>query len=279
MSRVPTPLTWKRRQFAVLQPLGTIDRLTALAVNGLVAGPFAIYPSWSGCGPHNPHSSAVSDQDPGRTAAGGVQGSGGTVRRLRCQLVDLHPGGDHRAGHSRAAEHLRPPESESVHRRRKGLEEDAGESQVKTATFTVHADSRQSARWKQAAEAEGFPSAGAWLAAAADAYLKVRARAGLPVPLAWRKGVFRVEDCGETVTVRGHVSPPFGVFAGTPAELAPYPGRKQFTLVFIPTRRVLATLRSFAHCKALASELARLWYRGDGAEPSGNPAPVLRNPA
>jgi hypothetical protein len=141
---------------------------------------------------------------------------------------------------------------------------------VKTASFTVHATALQSARWKQAAEGEGFPSVGAWLAGAADAYLKVRARAGLPVPLAWRKGVFRVilED-GETATVRGHVSPPFGTFAGTPAELARYPGRKQFTLVYIPTRRVLATLRSFAHCKALAGELARLWYRGDGTEPSG----------
>jgi len=149
---------------------------------------------------------------------------------------------------------------------------------VKTATFTVHATALQSARWKQAAEAEGFPSTGGWLAAAADAYLKVRARAGLPVPLAWRRGVFRVIlEGGETATVRGHVSPPFGVFAGTPAELAPYPGRKRFTLVYLPARRVLATLQSFAHCKALASELARLWYRGDGAEPSGSPELLLRN--
>ena len=43
---------------------------------------------------------------------------------------------------------------------------------LKVATFTVHADARQSARWKQAAEGEGFPSVGAWLAGAADAYLK-----------------------------------------------------------------------------------------------------------
>lgn len=43
MPRVPTPLTWKRRSFAVLEPLGTIDRRTAVAVTGLVAGPFAIY--------------------------------------------------------------------------------------------------------------------------------------------------------------------------------------------------------------------------------------------
>jgi hypothetical protein len=150
---------------------------------------------------------------------------------------------------------------------------------VKVASFTVHATAQQSARWKQAAEGEGFPSVGRWLAGAADAYLKIRARAGLPIPLAWRKGVFRVEmENGETVTVKGHVSPPFGVFAGTPAELAHYLGRRQFTLVFIPSRRVIGTFRSFAHCRSVAAELVRLWYRGEGSEPSGNAAPVLQNP-
>ena len=43
MPRVPVPLTWKRRSFAVLEPEGMIDRRTAIAVTGLVAGPFAIY--------------------------------------------------------------------------------------------------------------------------------------------------------------------------------------------------------------------------------------------
>lgn len=54
MPRVPTPLTWKRRSFAVLEPQGMIDRRTAVAVSGLVAGPFAIYgsPYGSGGGPH-----------------------------------------------------------------------------------------------------------------------------------------------------------------------------------------------------------------------------------
>ena len=149
---------------------------------------------------------------------------------------------------------------------------------MKVATFTVHADARQSARWKQAAEGEGFPSTGAWLAGAADAYLKVRARAGLPVPLAWRKGHFRVElEDGES-TVKGNVSPPFGVFYGTPAGMPYYRGGRRFTLVYIPSRRVIATLASFARCKALASELARLWYRGEGAEPAGNPALTLQHP-
>ena len=150
---------------------------------------------------------------------------------------------------------------------------------MKVASFTVHANAQQSARWKQAAEGEGFPSVGAWLAGAADAYLKTRARAGLPIPLAWRKGVFRAElEDGETV-VRGHVSPPFGVFYGTPAAIPSYLGRHRYTLVYLPSRRVLATLKAYRQAQALASELARLWYRGDGAEPSGNPAPVLQHSA
>jgi hypothetical protein len=151
---------------------------------------------------------------------------------------------------------------------------------MKTASFTVHATMQQSIRWKQAAEGEGFPSVGAWLAGAADAYLKIRARAGVPVPLAWREGLLRVKlEDGELVLVRGHLSPPFGVFAGTPGEPARYHGRKRFTLVYVPSGRFLATLASYAHCKALAGELARLWYRGEGSEPSGNPALVLPHPA
>ena len=43
MSRIPTPLTWRRRTFAVFEPRGMVDRLFAVAVRGIVAGPFAIY--------------------------------------------------------------------------------------------------------------------------------------------------------------------------------------------------------------------------------------------
>lgn len=43
MPRIPTPLTWKRRKFAVFEPMGMTDRLYAVAVTGIVAGPFAIY--------------------------------------------------------------------------------------------------------------------------------------------------------------------------------------------------------------------------------------------
>lgn len=50
MGRIGTPLTWKRRTFAVLEPRGVVDRLVALGVTGVVAGPFAVYPQPFGNG-------------------------------------------------------------------------------------------------------------------------------------------------------------------------------------------------------------------------------------
>lgn len=139
---------------------------------------------------------------------------------------------------------------------------------MKTASFTVHADIRQSARWKQASAAEGFPSVGAWAASTLDAYLRAQARAGRPLPLAWRRGRFpvRLED-GETVQVSGHVSPPFGSFSGTEEGPASYAGRHRHPLVYLPDARIIATLRSFHQCKALAAELAPVLLRGELQEP------------
>ena len=132
---------------------------------------------------------------------------------------------------------------------------------MKVATFTVHATAEQSVRWKRVAEAEGHRSAGTWLAAAADAYLRVRARAGQPIALAWHLGAFsaRLMD-GREVQVRGVVSPPFGVFQGT--SHGP-DGNKLRTLVHLPTSRVIATLKSSRQCRALAAELAPVLLRGE----------------
>jgi len=149
---------------------------------------------------------------------------------------------------------------------------------VKVATFTVHATAEQSRRWKMAAEGEGFQSAGAWLAAAADAYLKARARAGIPIPLAWRKGRFRVELQDREAELPGFVSMPFGAFRGT-VQGRGFQACHRFTLVYIPSRRILATVRTYAQCRALAAELARLWVRGDGSEPAGDPRPALTYPS
>jgi hypothetical protein len=140
---------------------------------------------------------------------------------------------------------------------------------VKTATFTVHATAEQSVRWKRAAEAESHRSAGTWLAAAADAYLRVRARAGQPLPLAWHAGAFTVHLMdGQEVKVRGMVSPPFGLYIGNSHG----PDRnKRRTLVHLPTGRVIATLKSSRQARALAAELAPVLLRGE----LSNPAPIV----
>jgi hypothetical protein len=138
---------------------------------------------------------------------------------------------------------------------------------MKTATFTVHASTDQSRRWKMAANAEGHRSAGTWLAAAADAYLRVRAKAGHPLPLAWRNGGrFRVLLMdGREIEARGPVSPPFGIFQGSSHG----PDRNdRRTLVHIPTCRVIATLRTSRQCRALASELAPVLLRGELPDPA-----------
>ena len=132
---------------------------------------------------------------------------------------------------------------------------------MKVATFTVHATAEQSVRWKRAAESEGHRSAGTWLAAAADAYLRVRAKAGVPVPLAWYVGIFTVRQIdGREREMRGMVSPPFALYRGT----AYGPDRnKRRTLVHLPSGRIIATLRRSAQARALASELAPILLRGE----------------
>jgi len=133
---------------------------------------------------------------------------------------------------------------------------------VKVATFTVHASAEQSRRWKLAAEAEGHRSASTWLAAAADAYLKVRARAGLPVPLGWHRARLAVRlEGGDLVTVRGHASPPFFAFRGTAAGHNPI--STHYSLVRHPGGEVVATLRTFRQVRMLAAELVAVLIRGD----------------
>ena len=124
---------------------------------------------------------------------------------------------------------------------------------MKVATYTVHADAQQSVRWNVAAQGENFKSTGAWLARAADAYLRVRAKAGQPVPLAWSKGTFSVQLMdGRTIQVSGMVSPPFAYFRGTSHGTERNKGR---SLVHLASGRIIATLRRSAQARALAADL------------------------
>ncbi|HZF10803.1 MAG TPA: hypothetical protein VFE33_18600 [Thermoanaerobaculia bacterium] len=134
---------------------------------------------------------------------------------------------------------------------------------LKMAHFTVAANAEQSARWKMAAESAGHRAVGTWLAEAADLYMRVRARAGLPIALSWRRGGrFRVVLMdGQEVELRGTVSPPFGIFLGDSAGPS-YEGCKAYSLVYLPERRILATFRYASKARSLASEIAPALLRG-----------------
>ena len=147
---------------------------------------------------------------------------------------------------------------------------------LKTASFHVRATERQSLRWNRAAEAEGHRSAGTWLAEAADRHLDALQRAGKPLPLAWGRGRFRVRlEDGAEPELRGMMARPFGIYRGTDAGPG-YHGCHLYTLADLPSLRLLATLRTADHCKALASDLARLWVHWGGQEPAEDPAPLLQ---
>lgn len=146
---------------------------------------------------------------------------------------------------------------------------------LKTASFTVRATMAQSIAWKRHAEAEGAASVGSWIATSLDRYLDALKRAGKPLPLAFHRASFPV-TLGDGVrhTVRGYLSPPFGIYRGTPEA----PNRHAwhlYCLVYVPGDRILATLRSFVAAKGLASELSRLWVRWGGNEPAEDPGPVV----
>jgi hypothetical protein len=140
---------------------------------------------------------------------------------------------------------------------------------VKVATFTVRGTAQQALRWNRASQAEGYASAGAWMADAVDRYLQARVRAGRPIPLAWSRGRFAVRFQGEEVKVSGMISPPFASTSGTEEGPACYAGRRRHVLVFMPDARIIATLRSYRQCQALASELAPILLRGDLPSPPG----------
>ena len=50
-----------------------------------------------------------------------------------------------------------------------------------------------------------------------------------------------------------------------------------YSLVYLPTGRPLATLRTYQQCKLLAGELSRMWMKWDGIgeAPAEDISPVL----
>jgi len=134
----------------------------------------------------------------------------------------------------------------------------------------------QSVAWKKASDSEGFSSVGSWAACALDVYLKLRTKAGLPLPLLWRRGRFRVAlDDGAAPELKGWVSPPFGIFHGSGGGPIPAGSTHYQTLVYLPGRRIVATFRYARQCKALAAELAGVWARSGGEAEDIRAGPLI----
>jgi hypothetical protein len=72
---------------------------------------------------------------------------------------------------------------------------------------------------------------------------------------------------GREERVRGYASPPFFAFRGTAAGYNRM--SNQFTLTRQADGEIVATLATYAQCRALASELATVLLRGDPPPPEG----------
>jgi hypothetical protein len=141
-------------------------------------------------------------------------------------------------------------------------------------SFTVLANREQAERWKAAAHLQAWGSVSSWLARTADAYLEEIGKTGKALPLAWSGGWLRVlvqpEGKGEPpyeVEVKGRTSHPFGIFRGSycgPDTAGPY---TRFSLVHLPTRRILRTLSRQKDCAMLAAELMPLQINWDETDP------------
>ena len=147
-------------------------------------------------------------------------------------------------------------------------------AELKTASFSIRATERQSLRWKRSAELAGHRSVGTWAAEALDKHLDAVARAGRPIPLGWRRrAVFAVQLASGETRIAGSVSVPFAYYRGTDAGADRY--SDFYTLVLTPPGRIIATLRSAAQARALASDLAREWIRHGGEEPETRAGPIV----
>lgn len=140
-------------------------------------------------------------------------------------------------------------------------------------SFTVLANREQAERWRAAADLQAWGSVSSWLARTADAYLEEIGKTGKALPLAWSGGYLRVlvqpEGKGEPyeVEVKGRTYHPFGIFRGSyrgPETAGP---STRFSLVHLPTHRILVTLSRQKDCAMLAAELMPLRISWDETDP------------
>jgi hypothetical protein len=140
-------------------------------------------------------------------------------------------------------------------------------------SFTVLAGREQAECWRAAAHLQAWWSTSAWLARTADAYLEEIGKTGKALSLAWSGGWFQVliypDDRREPyeIEVKGRTYHPFGIFRGSLRGLDQAEPYKSFSLVHLPTRRILRTLSRQKDCAMLAAELMPLRINWDETDP------------
>lgn len=128
---------------------------------------------------------------------------------------------------------------------------------IETCTFTVEVNRDQAERWRDAAHLEER-SVESWLAHTANTYLKELVRTGRSRSLSWNSASFEVLLSSQAHKVQGLISGPFGIFRGSAWGGVGEPGCGLYTLVHLPTGRVMKTLGLQKACMALAAELSVL---------------------
>jgi hypothetical protein len=131
-------------------------------------------------------------------------------------------------------------------------------------SYTVTTGREQAECW-QAVAREASLSVESWLAETADSHVRELVRVGRAAPLTWFRDRFPVRitdttvrpEVAREVQVDGKVSGPFGIFRGDGRGVGE-PGCSCFSLVHLPTRRVIDSLPLRKSCMALAAELAAL---------------------
>jgi hypothetical protein len=137
---------------------------------------------------------------------------------------------------------------------------------TQSVVVTLHAFPPQAEKWEAAAAIHGHSVEG-WLTDVADAAARELARSGRPAPLRWRWDYFVVSLVDRSVRpekladwrVSGEVevSRRFGIFRGD-GDGPGKPGCCRFSVVHLPSRRIIDTLPLRKAAKALAAELAVL---------------------
>jgi hypothetical protein len=147
-------------------------------------------------------------------------------------------------------------------------------------TVNVRATRQQAARWGGAAQYDGAPSIGAWLATLATERLRYLGTRVPRLALHWRRGCFNISVRSEwngptnPQEVSGLVAGPFGIHRDFP-DRDPPARPPLFHLVHVPTGCHLVALRRRKRCKLLAREIAKFKVDWNATDPEKMTGPEM----